>query len=228
MDMAIVQGAVGPSLALLALGMFHGINPGMGWLFAVALGLQERKGRAVWRALGPLALGHALAVLGMLALAVVVGTVISPGKVQWGVGMLLLALGASRLLRSRHPHWGGMRVGPGDLTIWSFLMASAHGAGLMVLPFALGVQVGGAHAHAHGAHGSHVSQAVDASASGLSQAIVATLVHSGGYLAMTALMAWLVYRYVGVGILRRAWINLDLMWAAALIVTGIVAVGLSS
>lgn len=218
-------GALGSSAALLALGMFHGINPGMGWLFAVALGLQEGKGRAVLRALGPLAIGHALAVVPMLALAALAGRLVTPGRMQWAVGMLLLGLGASRLLRSRHPRWGGMRVGARDLTIWSFLMASAHGAGLMVVPFALGLEGGGAHAHAHGAHTTH---AVDASARGFLDWLVPTLVHSGGYLAMTALMAWLVYRYVGVGILRRAWINLDLVWATALIVTGVVAVGLSS
>lgn len=222
---AIVQGAVGPTLALLVLGMFHGLNPGMGWLFAVALGLQEGRGRAVWRALGPLALGHALAVLVMLAVATLVGIIMPPGLVQWGIGMLLLALGASRLVRARHPRWGGMRVGAKDLTIWSFLMASAHGAGLMVLPFALGLRIGGAQAHAHGAH---VSRGVDASSSGLIPAILSTLVHAGGYLAVTALMAWVVYRYIGVGVLRRAWINLDVVWAAALIVTGIVAVALAS
>lgn len=226
MDAFTIGGdALGSSVALLALGMFHGINPGMGWLFAVALGLQEGKGRAVLRALGPLAIGHAVAVVAMLALAALAGRIITPGRMQWAVGMVLLGLGASRLLRSRHPRWGGMRVGARDLTIWSFLMASAHGAGLMVVPFALGLDGGGAHAHAHSAHTSH---AVDASARGLMDGLVPTLVHSGGYLAMTALMAWLVYRYVGVGILRRAWINLDFLWAAALIVTGVVAVGLSS
>ncbi|HSL69879.1 MAG TPA: hypothetical protein VK864_06525 [Longimicrobiales bacterium] len=228
MDMiTAIQAASASSLALLALGVFHGINPGMGWLFAVALGIQERRGRAVWRALGPLALGHALAVLVMLSIAAAAGIVVPPGPLQWGVGMLLLSLGSYRLIRCKHPRWGGMRVGARDLTIWSFLMASAHGAGLMVLPFALGMRGGSVQAHEHGAHAAHVAQAIDGTASGLMPALISTLVHTGGYLAVTALLAWIVYRFVGVGILRRAWINLDLVWAAALIVTGIVAIGLS-
>src|SRR5215204_7092338 len=130
-----------PWLSLLALGAFHGLNPAMGWLFAVALGLQERRLRAVTMALGPIALGHALAI-GLAA--VVVGTVglVIPQR-------LLLALGGASLLafaaykvatRFRHPRWVGMRVGPRDLVLWSFLMASAHGAGLMLIPVLVGLR----------------------------------------------------------------------------------------
>jgi len=204
--------------------MFHGINPGMGWRFAVALGLQERRASAVWRALTPLALGHVLAVFATLTLAAAAGTVLTTTAVRWGVGMTLLSLGAYRLMRCRHPRWGGMQAGMKDLTIWSFLMACAHGAGFMVVPFALGMAETTAHAHAE--HAGHMTHAA-ANAGALLPAIVSTAVHSAGYLIVSALMAWIVYAFAGVGILRRAWINLDLIWAMALIVTGMAAVALA-
>src|SRR2546425_6092612 len=119
---------------LLMLGAFHGINPGMGWLFAVALGLQEHRRSAVWRALLPLGAGHALAVLAAVAVAVLVGAVVPVRELRWPVAAILVALGFSRLIRHRHPRWAGIRVGMGGLMLWSFLMASAHGAGLMVVP----------------------------------------------------------------------------------------------
>ena len=97
-------------VALLGLGAFHGINPGMGWLFAVALGLQERRRAAVWRALLPLALGHSLAVAAAVAVALALGLVLSIEHLRWPVGLLLLALGASRIVRHRHPRWAAMRV----------------------------------------------------------------------------------------------------------------------
>jgi len=211
--------------ALLLLGAFHGINPGMGWLFAVALGMQEGKPRAVWRALPPLALGHALAIAVAVAVAVAAGATIPGRPLQWIVGVLLLALGGWRFVRCRHPRFGGMRVGARDLTIWSFLMASAHGAGLMVLPFVLG-NGGAGVAHAHHDHAAHMAQAAQPGISGPFTIIAATLVHGTGYLVVTAVAAWVVYRYVGLAMLRRAWVNLDLLWAMALIVTGIVALAM--
>src|SRR5215204_5013005 len=130
-----------PWLSLAALGAFHGLNPAMGWLFAVALGLQERRLRAVTMALGPIALGHALAI-GLAAVAVSTLGLVLPQR-------LLLALGGATLLafaaykvatRFRHPRWVGMRVGPRELVLWSFLMASAHGAGLMLIPVLVGLR----------------------------------------------------------------------------------------
>lgn len=196
----------GPELALLVLGAWHGLNPGMGWLFAVALGLQEQRGAAVWRALPPLALGHGVAIGAAVLLGVVAGVIASPAALRWGVAALLLAFGVFRLVRARHPRWRGMRVGFRDLTVWSTLMASAHGAGVMVLPFVVG---GPTHAGAHG----HV---VASDAAG-----IATLLHTSGYLAVTGLLALVVFRWFGVSMLRRVWINLDLVWAFALIVTGL-------
>jgi len=123
--------------ALFLLGAYHGINPGMGWLFAVARGMQEHATKAVARALLPITLGHALSIGLVLALAGLIQIVLPLGYVQIVVAFALISLGILRLLRRRHFAWGGMQVGFRDLTIWSFLMASAHGAGLMVLPIVL-------------------------------------------------------------------------------------------
>src|SRR5438477_6919963 len=126
-----------PWVVLFGLGAFHGINPGMGWLFAVALGLQEQKRAAVLRALPPIALGHALSI-GIIIAAVLVARISVPhSTLKIAASAILFAFGLYRLVRSRHPNWVGMRVGFGDLTLWSFIMASAHGAGLMLVPLFL-------------------------------------------------------------------------------------------
>jgi hypothetical protein len=207
--------------ALFGLGAFHGINPGMGWLFAVALGMQEQRASGVWRALLPLVIGHALAVAAVLGIAVAAGVVLPRGAVQAIVGVLLISLGVRRLVRRRHVAFGGMKVGYVGLTAWSLLMATAHGAGLMVLPIVLGaaadVQAQAPPAH-HAAHGMDPAAAAQVFA-----ALGATAVHTLGYLTVTAFVAWIVYARLGVGLLRRAWINLDVIWAAALVVTGLAA-----
>jgi hypothetical protein len=218
-----------PWVTLLFLGGLHGINPGMGWLFAVALGLQGGEGRAVWRALPPLALGHAFAIGTVAALALLVGVVVPPAALKWAVAVLLLSMGGYRLLRARHPRYGGMKVGARDLTVWSFLMASAHGAGLMVLPVLLGMAsagndaamrmpaMGAGGATVHGAHGALLAGVSAGQAMGL----MATAVHTAGYLLVTALVALLVYHRFGVRLLRTHWINLDLIWALALVLTAL-------
>lgn len=204
---------------LFLLGAFHGINPGMGWLFAVALGLQERRASAVWRALLPLVVGHALAIGAVLGIALAAGLVLPRGAVQTLVGTLLIGLGVRRLLRQRHAGWGGMRVGALGLTAWSFLMATAHGAGLMVLPIVMG---GSEPVAAQSAHAHHAAQTASPGTH-LIATLAAAGVHTAGYLAVTAAVALIVYTWLGVGLLRRAWINLDVIWACALVVTGIVA-----
>lgn len=200
--------------ALFLLGIYHGLNPGMGWLFAVALGMQERSGRAVGKALLPIALGHAIAIGLVVFLALLLPSVI-PGKaLRFSVAALLIALGLYRLIRQRHPRWVGMRVGFADLTLWSFLMASAHGAGLMLLPILMG-----ASASTAGVEGSHSHEGMATFGDPMS-GLAATLVHTGGYLAMTGLAAWVFYEKLGLALLRKAWLNLDLVWAIALIATG--------
>ncbi len=201
-----------PWAALLLLGAGHGINPGMGWLFAVALGLQEERRRAVWGALVPLALGHALAIGVVVALASALGIVLPPRFLRWLVAAALLGLGIFHLARHRHFRWGGMRVGARDLTIWSFLMASAHGAGLMALPLVLGIT----DRHAH--HGAMLQAGLSASQS---VGLLASGVHALGYLAVTGVVAIVVYEKVGLRLLRTAWINVDLVWAGTLVVAAV-------
>ena len=201
-------------VALLGLGAGHGINPAMGWLFAVALGFQRRSRGAVWGALGPLALGHAIAIAAALAAAGAVGLIVPLEMLKWLTAGLLIGLGLFRLARSRHIAYGGMRVNARELATWSFLMASAHGAGLMVLPLVLGDLPGAGHLH-------HVAAA---SVIGLGtvewSGILVALVHTAGYLLVTGIIAVIVYERVGVRFLRSAWVNLDLLWAIALVVTG--------
>jgi hypothetical protein len=204
-----------PWLAVFGLGAFHGINPAMGWLFAVALGLQEQKRAAVLRALPPMVMGHALSI-GIIIAAVLVVRVSLPHRtLKIAAATVLFAFGFYRLLRSRHPNWVGMRVGFGDLTLWSFVMASAHGAGLMLVPFFLGSSAA-PDAHHHGSH--HGTAFANFNAPSLLAASVA--VHTLGYLLMTAVVAILVYEKLGVGMLRRAWFNIDLVWMLALMITG--------
>lgn len=219
--------SLGPEalLGLLALGALHGVNPGMGWLFAVALGLQERNGRAVWRALPPLVLGHAAAIGLALTAAVLVGRMLSPELLRWAVAALLLGFGLQRLALG-HGHTGlaSLRVNRRQLAGWSFLMASGHGAGLMVVPLLLPGSGGAAPPSAHAAHGmAGMPHDMLQAGPGLAQpaAVLATLVHSAGYLAVTALLALLVYHRFGLRLLRTAWINLDAIWAAALVITGV-------
>ena len=202
-------------LTLLGLGAAHGVNPAMGWLFAVGLGLQKRDRGAVWRALGPLALGHAIAIAVVLAIGALLGMVIPVRVLQAIVATALIGGGILQLRRHRHPRFGGMCMTARDLAIWSFLMASAHGAGLMVLPFVLGVPA----ARDHAAHAMHAG--VSASQS---LAMQATMIHAIGYLAVTGLLAVIVYEKVGLRILRTAWFNVNLFWAIALIAAGILSI----
>jgi hypothetical protein len=192
---------------LFLLGAYHGINPGMGWLFAVARGMQEHRTRAVAWSLPPIALGHALSVGVAILIARMAQLALPLTYIRISVAAALVTLGVYKLIRSRCFRWGGMQVGFRELTIWSFLMASAHGAGLMVLP----VVLTSPHAHHH------------ATPQGAPGGIWATLIHTMGYFSVTAAVAMLVYQKLGLAMLRRAWLNLDLIWAIALVVTGLVA-----
>jgi len=204
-----------PLAGLLGLGALHGINPGMGWLFAVAKGLQERRRRAVWRAVVPLAAGHALGIGATVAVALVAGLALDPARLKWVVAGLLLATGAWHLIRPTHVSAGGMRIGARAIATWSFLMSLAHGAGLMVVPLVLA----GGDTGSHAAHAHHASAGFAAS-----PGVTATLVHTLGYLAVTALVALVVYERLGLRLLGRYWFNLDALWAVALVVTAGVVV----
>jgi uncharacterized membrane protein (UPF0136 family) len=212
-----------PWLTLFGLGAFHGINPAMGWLFAVGLGLQEQKRAAVFRALPPIALGHALSI-GIVIAAVLLARISVPRfTLKIAAAAILFAFGLYRLFRSRHPNWVGMRVGFGDLTLWSFVMASAHGAGLMLIPLflksppqTLAPHGGAIDLHMHPTHG--LEFANFSTPSLLTSSIA---VHTLGYLLVTGLVAILVYERFGVGILRHAWFNVDVFWMLALMITSL-------
>jgi hypothetical protein len=199
----------------------------MGWLFAVARGLQERRLRGVLTALGPIAAGHALAI-GLVAVAVGLLGLVVPQA-------LLLALGGAALLgfagwivlrRFRHPRWVGLRASPRQLVLWSFLMATAHGAGLMLIPalVALG-GAGGPSALAAAPVDHPMGHAMPATDHALLPALAAVGVHTAGMLLVAAAIAVVVYQKVGVELLRRAWINLDFIWVGALAAAGVVALG---
>ena len=211
-------------LALFLLGCYHGVNPGMGWLFAVALGYQEKSLRAVGRAIVPIALGHVVSVAAVVALAAYAAVALPHAYVHWGAAAILLAFGAYRLVRARHPRWVGMRVGFWGLVLWGFLMASAHGAGLMLVPF---VTAAPAFAHPMPMPAMPMPAAPAAAApSATSPALTAVLmvaVHTLGFVVTTTAIALVVYAKFGVSFLRRGWLNVDLVWAIALIVAGIVA-----
>jgi hypothetical protein len=193
---------------LILLGAFHGINPAMGWLFAVALGMQAQRRQAVWRALLPLGIGHALAVALAIVIAAMLGVALPRTLLRWVIALVLVALGLRFLFRHPHPRWAAMRVSMAELAFWSFLVGTVHGAGLMVVPVFLRMtQHDSIHAHSATAHAG--------------AGLLATTVHAASYLIVTGLIASLVFEKFGVNFLRRAWINVDLIWAAALMLTGL-------
>jgi hypothetical protein len=200
---------------MLLLGAYHGLNPGMGWLFAVALGMQEQKGSAVAKALAPIAFGHALAIGSVIGVAAFLGMTLPLVVIRYFVAAVLVGLGIYCLVRHQHPRWVRMQVGFRDLTVWSFLMASAHGAGLMVVPVLLGSST--VEAQASMAGHNHMASSVTPLAG-----MLATGVHTFAYLAVTGLVAWVVYWKFGLALLRKTWFNFDLIWAVALVATGVV------
>jgi hypothetical protein len=208
-----------PWLALALLGAYHGLNPAMGWLFAVALGLQEQRRGAVLQALPPIALGHATAVLLAVLVVGIAQIVIPLDALRYVCAGVLIVFGLYKLLRRRHPRWVGMRVGFRDLTAWSFLMASAHGAGLMLIPVLLRLSSA---EQVHGAHGTHADHtAMTGSATVLSD-LAAVGLHTLAMFAVMGAVAIVVYEKLGVMILKRAWFNLDLLWAGALVGAGLI------
>jgi len=203
-------------IALFLLGCYHGINPGMGWLFAVALGLQERTARAVLRAIVPITLGHVASVAVVVALALVAAFWLPHAIVHRSAAAILIAFGAYKLVRARHPRWVGMRVGFWGLAFWGFLMASAHGAGLMLLPFVTASSM-----DKHEAMAMPMPQAPADPQYGTGSLMIA--MHTLGYVVAMSAIAWIVYAKFGVSFIRSAWFNVDLVWAAALIVAGLIA-----
>jgi hypothetical protein len=200
-------------LGLAGLGAFHGVNPAMGWLFAVALGLHRRSRAVVLGSLIPIALGHGLAVALVAFAVVALGAVIDEQAIRMASGVVLIGWAVYHTLYgSRHRVRFGMRVGMAGLALWSFLMATAHGAGLMLVPFLLPLGPDGSLAGDAGHHTVRGSLSVSLAAIG---------VHTLATLAVTGVIAVVVYEWVGLAFLRRGWINLDLLWTMALVATGL-------
>lgn len=197
-----------PWLALAGLGAFHGLNPAMGWLFAVALGLHRRSRRVVWLSLLPIALGHALSVAAVVGLFVWLGVMVEPHLVRLAAGFVLIGWAFWHWrYGSRHRTRIGMQTGMAGLCLWSFLMATAHGAGLMLWPVLMPLCFPGG--------------APTSAGDPFLLALLGLGVHTLAMLTVTATIAVAVYEWVGLAILRSAWVNLDLIWMAALIIAGV-------
>jgi hypothetical protein len=198
-------------LVLAGVGAFHGVNPAMGWLFAVARGMQERSRAALCWSLPPIAAGHLGSVAAVAIVVTATGSVLASSVVAVAGGVLLVGFGLWRLLSRRHFRWVGMRLSHRELAGWSFLMSSAHGAGLMLLPV-LVVGFGSAHHHAVPA------------GPGAMAGLAAVALHTLAMFLTAGVVALLVFHVFGVGVLRRAWFNLDKMWTAVLIGAGVATV----
>jgi hypothetical protein len=214
--------SLGPWLGLAALGAFHGLNPAMGWLFALALGLQRRSEWAIVRALVFITAGHAAFVLLVASILFLIGAFVPLRWVRLTSGSVLLVFGMYKLFRYyRHPRWVGMQVGARDLLMWSFLMATAHGAGLMLAPIILGMPMSFVASNqeelAH--HGEFINLSGTSTVWGLGLGV-----HTMAMLLVMLPIALVVYKKVGLAFLRRGWINFDVLWGCALILAGVLTI----
>jgi len=207
-------------LAVVASGLYHGLNPGMGWPLAVSAGLMERNSRGLVAALGPLAAGHLLAMLlVMLPFALLVALVEWQRDIRIGAALLVIGFGMFRLVDRRHPR-ALARIPPTQLGLWSFAVAIAHGAGLMLVPIYLGLCRAADLDSGHEAAGALMN-------ANLGMAVQVSLVHATATLVAGGCSAWLVYRYLGLKFISRSWFNLETSWAVSLILVGTIALVLS-
>ena len=207
-------------LAVIASGLYHGVNPGMGWPLAVSAGMMEKSPRALVTALGALAGGHLLAMLLMiLPFSLLVSLVYWQRQIRIGASLLVMGFGAFRLIDRRHPR-ALARIKPTQLGLWSFAAAIAHGAGLMLAPIYLGLCEADGPNRGDAAAGALIS-------ANLGKAVLVSIVHTGAMIAAGGLCAWLVYRYLGLKFVARSWFNLDATWAATLILVGAVSLAFS-
>jgi hypothetical protein len=207
-------------LAVIASGLYHGVNPGMGWPLAVSAGMMEKSPRALVTALGALAGGHLLAMLLMiLPFSLLVSLVYWQRQIRIGASLLVMGFGAFRLIDRRHPR-ALARIKPTQLGLWSFAAAIAHGAGLMLAPIYLGLCEADGPNRGDAAAGALIS-------ANLGMAVLVSIVHTGAMIAAGGLCAWLVYRYLGLKFVARSWFNLDATWAATLILVGAVSLAFS-
>jgi hypothetical protein len=202
-----------PWVSLAGLGAFHGLNPAMGWLFAVGLGLQHKSRGKVFWALAPIGLGHGLSIAVVVAAISILRDWIDVNVLQWAAAVTLIGFGVYRLLARHRARRAGMQANFGDLLLWSFLMATGHGAGLMLMPILLNMPQ-------YSGHTAHLAREGEATIN----AVMATLVHSAAMLITTGLVAFLVYGWIGLAFLRWGWINLDWVWSFALIGIGVLLI----
>src|SRR3954471_5099602 len=207
-------------LAVVVSGLYHGVNPGMGWPLAVSAGLMQRSSRALVAALWPLTAGHLLAtLLVILPFALLVTVAKWQRQIQFGASLCVIAFGVFRLADRRHPR-SLARIRPTQLGLWSFAIAIAHGAGLMLVPIYLGLCRPSDLDRGHEAATSLINASLE-------MAVLVALTHSIAMVAAGGCLAWLVYRYLGLKFLSRSWFNLDTAWAVSLILVGAIALGLS-
>ena len=206
-----------PLLTLVVLGAYHGLNPAMGWLFAVSRGMQDGSRRGVTRSLLPIAIGHELALVVVAVVVIAAEEVIDPGALHITAAVVLFSFGIFRFVKPRaHPRWTKMRVSNRELTLWSFLMSSAHGAGLIVAPVLIGIGSASAATDPEDkvpAHADVASIAVDG---------LGLVLHVAAMIAVMAVIAILVYDKLGVAVLKKAWLNTDQLWATAFIVAAVI------
>ena len=207
-----------PWVLMALLGAYHGLNPAMGWLFAVALGMQERDRRAVVRALPAIAIGHEASILLVALLVLGLGVLTDGSTLHLAAGVALIVFGVFRFVKPRaHFRWVRGTVNRRELTWWSFLMSTAHGAGLMVAP----VLIGAGAATDAAASSDHAIAAAQANGLSIPDSALAITLHVGAMLAVMSVVALLVYDHVGVAVLKKAWLNLDAVWAGAFVLAGV-------
>jgi hypothetical protein len=207
-------------LAVVASGLYHGVNPGMGWPLAVSAGLMERSSRALVVALWPLTVGHLLAMLVViLPFSLLIALVHWQRQIQIGASLLVIGFGIFRIVNRRHPRVL-VRIRPTQLGLWSFAVATAHGAGLMLVPIYLGLCRIADLDRGHEAAGALIN-------ANLGMAVLVSVVHSVAMIAAGGFSAWLVYRYLGLKFMSRSWFNLDATWAVSLVLVGALSLAFS-
>jgi len=207
-------------LAVVASGLYHGVNPGMGWPLAVSAGLMERSSRALAKALWPLTIGHVLAMLVViLPFALLTILVQWQRQVRVGASLLVIGFGIYRLINRRHPR-ALARIPPTHLGFWSFAVAVAHGAGLMLVPIYLGLCRPSTLDRGDAAAGALIGANID-------MAVLVSLVHALAMVTAGGLLAWLVFRHLGLKFVSRSWFNLDATWAWSLVLMGVVSFAFS-
>lgn len=207
-------------LAVIASGLYHGVNPGMGWPLAVSAGLMERRPRALLSALWPLAIGHLIAMLFVLLPFVLLIAIVEWQRaIQIGASLLVISFGLFRLANRRHPRVLA-RISPAQLGLWSFAVALAHGAALMLVPIYLGLCREADLDRGHAAAGTLIN-------ANLGMAVLVAIVHATAMITAGGCCAWLAYRYLGVKFISQSWFNLDTIWAASLVLVGAIALALA-